>query len=374
MPRLRTITKQFQVKFSVSLIGTFILSSCASHEYIPIADIEEVNRQECYSISILNSSDELASYSVDEKIIHFTSNDLEFENDIIVFSHHTLSSKSSIILPAKKGEMNTYTLTDSIHGMYPLDETNPEKGYLAFSGNDYLTSFDGFLHTMYSYASETNDTVKYALHTENLLHFISESENSQMGAYTLLSAYSILKDFAENEKITAQLNRIEEIACSTSGVFYEKICLLGENSTNSSCKDHASDTLVLQSNISSTGYEMFNDHVMVVQFWATWCGPCKPQMRELSQMSLDKYVSDSVYFLCASIDKTDKLPIEYFSEHRGELTGVMFHKDNGCMEKNYAIVNVPTLLVFDKNHKLVARDPSLDELEGLIDSLLDKGE
>lgn len=74
--------------------------------------------------------------------------------------------------------------------------------------------------------------------------------------------------------------------------------------------------------------------------------------------------------LCLELGRlSDKAPIDYFNDHKDELKGVIFHKDNGCMEQNYAIGAIPTLLVFDKRHKLVARDPELNELKSLIDAL-----
>ncbi len=46
--------------------------------------------------------------------------------------------------------------------------------------------------------------------------------------------------------------------------------------------------------------------VLVVNFWATWCPPCKEEMPEFSRIS-EKYASNGVQFAGISIDSADKV-------------------------------------------------------------------
>ncbi len=46
--------------------------------------------------------------------------------------------------------------------------------------------------------------------------------------------------------------------------------------------------------------------VLVVNFWATWCPPCKEEMPEFSRLNI-KYASNSVQFVGISIDSVDKV-------------------------------------------------------------------
>lgn len=46
--------------------------------------------------------------------------------------------------------------------------------------------------------------------------------------------------------------------------------------------------------------------VLVVNFWATWCPPCKEEMPEFSRLNT-KYASNDVQFVGISVDSADKV-------------------------------------------------------------------
>ncbi|MBI4989472.1 MAG: TlpA family protein disulfide reductase [Rhodocyclales bacterium] len=46
--------------------------------------------------------------------------------------------------------------------------------------------------------------------------------------------------------------------------------------------------------------------VLVVNFWATWCPPCREEMPEFSRLNV-KYASNGVQFIGISIDSADKV-------------------------------------------------------------------
>lgn len=50
----------------------------------------------------------------------------------------------------------------------------------------------------------------------------------------------------------------------------------------------------------------WNGKVLVVNFWATWCPPCKEEMPEFSRLNA-KHASNGIQFVGISIDSADKV-------------------------------------------------------------------
>ena len=50
----------------------------------------------------------------------------------------------------------------------------------------------------------------------------------------------------------------------------------------------------------------YQGRILVLNFWATWCGPCKEELPRLGQMA-ERYAGQNVAFVLASIDEQKKL-------------------------------------------------------------------
>lgn len=57
----------------------------------------------------------------------------------------------------------------------------------------------------------------------------------------------------------------------------------------------------------------WKSRVLVVNYWATWCAPCKEEMPEFSRLS-DKYAGKSVQFVGISIDTPEKIRV-FLNDH-----------------------------------------------------------
>jgi thiol-disulfide isomerase/thioredoxin len=56
----------------------------------------------------------------------------------------------------------------------------------------------------------------------------------------------------------------------------------------------------------SQSFSQWKGKVLVVNFWATWCPPCKEEMPEFSRISI-KYADNGVQFVGISIDSPEKV-------------------------------------------------------------------
>jgi thiol-disulfide isomerase/thioredoxin len=118
--------------------------------------------------------------------------------------------------------------------------------------------------------------------------------------------------------------------------------------------------------------------VVVVNFWATWCGPCKEEMPSLAKLSKD-YADRGVKVIAISVDRLeDGAAAKAFLKTHGDL---QFYND-----PEYRVVfgltprpdGIPTTVIYDKTGKEQARlsggaDWDTDQAKKVMDAVLAKG-
>jgi thiol-disulfide isomerase/thioredoxin len=106
--------------------------------------------------------------------------------------------------------------------------------------------------------------------------------------------------------------------------------------------------------------------VIVLEFWATWCGPCIrafPHMNELAEA----YAGKEIVFL--SITSEGKEKVLPFLEKRPLKTWVGLDTDNGLM-KHFQFSSIPQTVLIDKQGKVAAITRPFDLQAGHLDTLL----
>jgi thiol-disulfide isomerase/thioredoxin len=119
----------------------------------------------------------------------------------------------------------------------------------------------------------------------------------------------------------------------------------------------------------------FKGKVVLVDVWATWCGPCRAQTPHLKKLA-DEMKGTDVAFLSYSIDdpkdtaKWKKMIGDENMEWQ-QLIGDAAFKSAICV--NYKITAIPRFMLFDKQGKIVSIDaprPSAPELKPLLEKYL----
>jgi len=119
----------------------------------------------------------------------------------------------------------------------------------------------------------------------------------------------------------------------------------------------------------------FKGKVVLVDVWATWCGPCKAEIPHLKKLEKEMHGKD-VVFLSVSVDvEKDHQKWKDFVVNEG-LTGVQVWA-NGWSDvtKLYDIKGIPRFMVFDKAGNIVSTDaprPSNPELKLVLEDQLKK--
>lgn len=119
----------------------------------------------------------------------------------------------------------------------------------------------------------------------------------------------------------------------------------------------------------------FKGKVVVMNIWATWCGPCKVEMPTLAKLQAD-YAGKGVEVMAVSIDEADKAQqAQLFIAQNAPLK---FYLDGGMklpFKLSPPAVGTPTTVIYGKNGLEVARvtgdaDWGSPEAKALIDKAL----
>lgn len=89
--------------------------------------------------------------------------------------------------------------------------------------------------------------------------------------------------------------------------------------------------------------------VVLVNFWATWCGPCKIEMPHLNRL-YEKYKSAGFVLLGVNIDEDPKQALA-LATRLGLRFPVLFDSDK-AVSRRYALDSMPGTVLIDRDGKV----------------------
>jgi thiol-disulfide isomerase/thioredoxin len=114
----------------------------------------------------------------------------------------------------------------------------------------------------------------------------------------------------------------------------------------------------------------FPGQVVLVDFWATWCGPCQVQARILEAMIGD-YKGKGVQFLAANVGE-DETTVKSFLQRKPFSYPVLLDPDDS-VSSNLGVYALPTLMVVNKKGKVSYIQPGIADAPTLRKVLRDAG-
>ncbi len=111
--------------------------------------------------------------------------------------------------------------------------------------------------------------------------------------------------------------------------------------------------------------------VVVLDFWATWCGPCKKEMPRLQRLA-DRYEGKDVIFLAVSADR-DPWLVRPFLEERGVTIQTLFLESGAGeddLQKKYRLSALPNLYFIDRTGKVRFQEEGFDGNAFAFDRLM----
>ena len=120
--------------------------------------------------------------------------------------------------------------------------------------------------------------------------------------------------------------------------------------------------------------------VVVIDFWATWCGPCMQGLPHVSELAAKLKGQDAVVLAVNTWD--DQAAYERFARTKGKEMAVSFVRDpagksndnkDSIASKSYAVHGIPATYVIDKDGKVAAAvggfDPENKDVVGALKKL-----
>ena len=108
--------------------------------------------------------------------------------------------------------------------------------------------------------------------------------------------------------------------------------------------------------------------VLVIDFWATWCGPCRSEIPHMLEL-YEKYRDRNVEFIGISLDKNSE-ELKSFCEKRGMswpqhcVDGKTWDTE---LSRKWGVRSIPAMFVIDRRNHIVST-----EARGRLESIIEK--
>jgi thiol-disulfide isomerase/thioredoxin len=110
--------------------------------------------------------------------------------------------------------------------------------------------------------------------------------------------------------------------------------------------------------------------VVLLDFWASWCGPCRYSNRELTKLYA-RYKNKGFEIFSVSLDENKSAWMKAVKKDKMSWLQV---NDNGGQQAKTAlqwnIYSIPTSYLVNKEGKLIAMDLTAKELEKVLNDIL----
>jgi thiol-disulfide isomerase/thioredoxin len=115
--------------------------------------------------------------------------------------------------------------------------------------------------------------------------------------------------------------------------------------------------------------------VVFLNFWATWCGPCKEEMPSME--ALYKQFKDKDFvFLTVSVDYEGLNPVKAFIDKNQYTFPVLLDPKSDTLDL-FAVTRIPTTFIIDKEGRMIGRaigpkNWKSPEVESILNQLIGK--
>jgi peroxiredoxin len=109
----------------------------------------------------------------------------------------------------------------------------------------------------------------------------------------------------------------------------------------------------------------------ILEFWATWCGPCIPEIPHLKSL-YEKYGDDGFTIIGISLDRDKDTLVDFIAER--DMVWPQIYVSDGWeaeLPRLFNVSGIPRMYLLDPDGIIIDRDLRGDEMVSKIESLMD---
>ena len=110
----------------------------------------------------------------------------------------------------------------------------------------------------------------------------------------------------------------------------------------------------LDKNDKKINIKEFNGNLLLLNFWATWCAPCKKEMPSLDRLQVNQNLSNLKIF-AINVSQESKKKVDSFFEDLNIENFDPYFDAPTTLAKTFSLRGVPTSILIDKDGKEFAR-------------------
>jgi thiol-disulfide isomerase/thioredoxin len=110
----------------------------------------------------------------------------------------------------------------------------------------------------------------------------------------------------------------------------------------------------LDKNDKKINIKEFNGNLLLLNFWATWCAPCKEEMPSLDRLQVNQNLSNLKIF-AINISQESKKKVDIFFKDLNIKNFEPYFDSPTTLAKTFSLRGVPTSILIDKDGKEFAR-------------------
>lgn len=96
----------------------------------------------------------------------------------------------------------------------------------------------------------------------------------------------------------------------------------------------------------------FRGKVVVIDFWASWCVPCRRSFPWLNTMN-DKYAKDGLVIIGVNVDKETESAAEFLQKFPAKFR--ISYDTNGVLARKFDVQGMPSSFVIGRDGQMSAR-------------------